>query len=163
MPLFSDKFSLKKSSTRRPDAIAPGFRNLTPEAKRIEFGIDLPSHVQLNLPPHLLVLDSKTNQWTYSSSAEGGPNPEQNSPDHVTPSDKKEKKKKVSKKKQKKSETCSSETKEENIKSLEKQRFLEIELSRLEDENRLLHLKIEILMNLLSDSSQVTLMESSHI
>jgi hypothetical protein len=123
MPLF-DKFTLKsqKRLARNPKALAPGVRHLSTEARKLEFGIDFSHDVPLNLGGHSLVLDALSKQWQLKST--------------IDIIDRKE----------------SSESTETNCHSQENEsEKLKIEIRRLHDENRLLKLKVGILVNLLSE------------
>lgn len=123
MPLFVDKFTLKsqKRLVRNPDALAPGVRHLSTEARRLEFGIAFHQDVSLNLGPHILFFNSETQQWQLKSTIDAS----QDSP--------------------------SVNSKKNDTNDLIDVTTIEKQVTQLQDENRLLKLKIEILMNLLSD------------
>ena len=65
MPFFADRFVFKKAPVRKPDAIATGYRSLTSNDARIEFGADF-SAVSLTLDGRRAVFDETSGKWVWS-------------------------------------------------------------------------------------------------
>lgn len=66
MPFFADRFVFKKAPARKPDAIATGYRSLTSNDARIEFGADF-STVSLTLDGRRAVFDEASGKWAWNS------------------------------------------------------------------------------------------------
>ena len=66
MPLFANKFHVKKAPVRRQDAVMAGYRSLNSSDTRQEFGPDI-SAITLDTGCGRICFDESTVRWVWSS------------------------------------------------------------------------------------------------